>query len=243
MLSKIEIRALKEIWNYMCLDMKVSKSDVIIGHGCKDLDIPVRCAQLYQQGLASKIIFSGGLGKLTQDLFQKTEAETYQEIAIKNGVKEEDILLEKKSTNTGENIQFSLELIQKENLKADKIILVSKKMNERRNYNVAKKLISHKQLTITSPTRTIEDLIEKLNQEEEQERKNDIAVIVGDVQRVMIYPQFGWQIEDKITPEALEAYTILKNLGYNKFIYTKEQIQKLINQYGIIEGQHANYFN
>ena len=35
----------------------------------------------------------------------------------------------------------------------------------------------------------------------------------------------------------------LKNMGYTKYIFTKEQIQKLIDENGIIDGYKPNYFN
>ena len=100
-------KELKIIWDYMVLDEDFPKCDLIIGCGCQSLTIPITCANLYKQGYADKIIFAGGLGKITKYHFKKAEAEMYKEIAIQEGVPEEKIWIENKSTNTGDNFRFS----------------------------------------------------------------------------------------------------------------------------------------
>lgn len=74
-------------------------------------------SELYLNGYANKLIFSGGLGKITYKLWNETEAEKFAKIAIEKGVPSKDIYLEKESTNTGDNFRFSKRLI--ENLKLD----------------------------------------------------------------------------------------------------------------------------
>ena len=51
------IESLEIIWNYMVLNMKIEKSDLIIGCGCKDLEIPKKCSELLKQGY-DKYIFT-----------------------------------------------------------------------------------------------------------------------------------------------------------------------------------------
>ena len=48
------------LWDYMHLNQKVEPSDVIVGFGCYDEDIPKRCAELYREGYAPYVAFSGG---------------------------------------------------------------------------------------------------------------------------------------------------------------------------------------
>ena len=124
MINEEIIQPLKEIWNYMQLEMKIEKSDLIIGCGCLNLEIPIKCVQLLKDNYADNIIFSGGLGKLTSKTFQKTEAEIYKEIAIENGVDKNKIFIENKSTNTGDNFRLSLKIIEQNKIKSDKIIIV-----------------------------------------------------------------------------------------------------------------------
>ena len=236
------ISKLKVIWDYMDLDMPISKADVIIGCGCSDLLIPVKCAKLFKENYAPLIIFSGGLGKITDGLFNKTEAEIYKDIAIREGVPEDKILIENRSTNTGDNFKFSLKLLNDKKIKADKIIIVHHACVERRTLSSAKAVMKNKELTITTPDITFEEFINKL--ESDTEKINDkISVIVGDIQRIVIYPQFGWQIKNEISDEVIDAYNFLKNLGFNKFIISKEDIQNLIDKHGLVNNQKPNYFN
>ena len=65
---------LKIIWDYMRLDMEVGPGDCIVGFGCYNDDIALRCAQLYHDGFAPRVLFTGGLGRNTLGLWTQTEA-------------------------------------------------------------------------------------------------------------------------------------------------------------------------
>ena len=54
------------IWDYMHMNMELAKADCIVGFGCYNDDIPLRCAELYHQGWAPKVLFTGGLGRNTR---------------------------------------------------------------------------------------------------------------------------------------------------------------------------------
>lgn len=236
------IKALRELWNYMRLNQKVEKADLIIGCGCANLEIPVKCAQLFKAGYASKILFCGGLGKITKDKFDKSEAEIFSDIAIKEGINEGDILIETKSTNTGDNFRFALDVLSENNIVADLIIVVCGFLSERRNFASARAILKEKKIMVTSPDLSFEEFLEQLKKDEEW-AKERISVVVGDIQRMIIFPQFGWQIEDEVPVSVINSYNYLKKLGFTKYIYSREEIDNLINKYGIIEGYSKNYFN
>ena len=63
----------------MVIETPIEKSDLIIECACLNLKIPLRCSKLIKQGYADKVIFTGGLGKLTQNEFKKSEAEIFKE--------------------------------------------------------------------------------------------------------------------------------------------------------------------
>ncbi len=235
--EKLEI-----IWNYMKLQEPLEKCDIIIGCGCASLDIPVRCADLLKEGYGEKIIFAGGKGKITKDHFQKTESEIYKEIALKEGIKEKDILIENKSTNTGDNFKFALKVIENNNLKVDKILIVHKPMNERRTLATAQALIKDKQLFITSTDMSFEDYFAKLNSKSYEDIFKEISVIIGDIQRLIIYPQFGWLVKMEVPDKIKECYFTLKELGFTKYIIGEEEIKKLIIEHNVDKNKSC-YFN
>ncbi len=67
---------------------------------------------LYKNHYASKILMSGGTDK--ED--NKNEAETMKTIAMDDGIAEADILMEKESTSTYENLAFSQKILNKAGL-------------------------------------------------------------------------------------------------------------------------------
>lgn len=240
--NRVEIiKLLKILWNFMKLESDIQKCDLIIGCGCSDKNIPVRCAELLKEGYAPKILFAGGVGKLTKDEFNKSEAEIFKDIAVKEGVPEESIILETNSTNTGDNFRFSLEIIKEQKLDIKKIIIVHKPICERRTLSSALAIIKDKEIMITSPTITFEEFIQNL--EENKEKIIDkISVIVGDIQRLVVYPMVGFQLPVEVPNNVISAFEHLKKLGFDKYIIEKEKIDELIEKHGLVEGYEKIYF-
>ena len=56
-------------WNYMLMRHTVEPSDAILVLGNNDLRVAEHGADLYLHGLASRIAFSGNVGKLTKGRF------------------------------------------------------------------------------------------------------------------------------------------------------------------------------
>ena len=81
-----DIKEIQILWNYMKMNHKLKQSDCIIGLGTVDTNVANIASELYLKGYANKIIFSGGLGKITYKLWNETEAEKFAQIAIKKGV-------------------------------------------------------------------------------------------------------------------------------------------------------------
>ena len=87
--------------------------------------------ELYKAGLAPRLMFSGGRGNFTRD-WDETEADKFAAKAVEMGVPESDILVENESSNTGENIKFSHQILEQRNIVPDNVILVQKPFMERR---------------------------------------------------------------------------------------------------------------
>jgi uncharacterized SAM-binding protein YcdF (DUF218 family) len=211
MINQEAIAPAKILWNYHQLHHTLEQSDCILVLGSLDTRTAERGADIYLQGYAPIIVFSGGLGKLTKDMWAETEAELFANIALDRGVPREAIFIENKSTNTGENIQFTQQLLQEKNLDLDSFIVVQKPYMERRSYATFKKHWPDKKLLVTSPLLSFEEYptndisVEKL-----------INMMVGDLQRIKLYPEKGFQIYQEIPADVWDAYEKLVALGFDK---------------------------
>lgn len=202
----------KIIWDYMLMHHDLKKVDVIFALGSNDTRVAERAAELYALGYAPYVICAGGFGKRT--MFDKPEAEIFADILIKNGVPKDKIIIENKSTNTGENILFTQNLLKEKGFDFKSFILVQKPYMERRTYTTCKKQWPEIDIVVTSP----EVSFEEYHKEKDQDFKNRfIDVMVGDLQRIKEYPKLGFQIEQDIPDEVWDAYEKLVELGFTKY--------------------------
>ncbi len=203
----------KILWDYLHMNHRLEKSDCILALGSHDLRVAERAAELYLEGWAPLLILSGGLGNLTKEIWSEPEADQFAAIAVKKGVPAENILIENKSTNTGENILFTQNLLAQKEINPSSFIVVQKPYMERRSFATFKKHWPEKKLLIASPQIPFEKYA---NENIPIERV--INIMVGDLQRIKIYPQKGFQIYQEIPQQVWEAYEKLIDAGFNKHL-------------------------
>jgi uncharacterized SAM-binding protein YcdF (DUF218 family) len=213
MMSDKVILLAKKLWDYHHLNNTMVKSDCILALGSHDIRVADRAAELYLEGWAPVLIFSGGLGNVTKGIWTEAEADKFAAIAIKKGVPENAILIENKSTNTGENILFTQKLLEDKNLNPQNFIVVQKPYMERRSYATFKKHWPDKNILVTSPQINFDDYP---NAEIPIERV--INIMAGDLQRIKIYPEKGFQIPQEIPADVWDAFEQLVELGYDKHL-------------------------
>lgn len=205
------------IYDYHHMGMALSPADIIFCLGSLDTRVAERAAQLWLDGLAPLLVFSGNSGKLTHGVFGgKPEAEVFADIARNMGVPDESILVEPSATNTGENVLFTHELLADRGTLPQSLILVQKPYMERRTYATFKKQWpdTTATITVTSPVfKTFEEYPDDNNP-----RDLVIHVMVGDLMRIHEYPAKGYQIAQEIPQLVWEAMERLVAAGYNKHL-------------------------
>ena len=209
------MQPLQVIWDYLCLHQPPQKADVIVGFGNFNTDIAARAAQLYLQGYAPKILFTGGLGRNTEGLLPEPEAVRFARVAMECGVPEEDILLEDKSANTKENIDFTRELLEKGGIPHSHILGVHQPFMERRIKAAMGVYWPEQSFTVTCPQVTIPEYLARAKEQGISENAS-VSVIVGDFQRIELYAEKGYQLPQYIPPEAWDAFHTLVAMGYDK---------------------------
>jgi uncharacterized SAM-binding protein YcdF (DUF218 family) len=210
-----QIRPLVEkLWNYHQLHHAVAPADAILVLCSHDTRVAERGAELFLEGWAPLLIFSGGLGVITKHLWQEPEADQFAKIAIGLGVPADRVLIENKSTNTGENVQFTKQLLTDRGIDVGRFIVVQKPYMERRSYATFKKVWPEKDLIVTSPRVSLDDYLRHYTNES-LSVDDVISIMVGDLQRIRLYADKGFQIPQDIPDDVWRAYERLVEAGYD----------------------------
>ena len=208
------LEPLQIIWDYLCLHQVPREADVIVGFGNFNTNIARRVAELYHQGLAPKVLFTGGLGRNTEGLLAEPEAVRFAKVAMECGVPEADILIEDKSTNTKENIEFTRRLLEEKDIPHGRILGVHQPFMERRIKAAMGVYWPELEFSVTSPQVTIPEYLLDAKKQGVSENAS-ISVIVGDFQRMDLYAKKGYQLPQHIPEEAWEAFRRLVEMGYD----------------------------
>ncbi|KAJ6443184.1 cyclopropane-fatty-acyl-phospholipid synthase [Purpureocillium lavendulum] len=216
------------IFQYHQLGHEPQASDVIFCLCSLDLRVAERAAQLWLDGLAPWLVFSGASGKLTRGLFGGLpEAEAFAAVARRMGVPGERIVVEPRATNTGENVRFTHALLRERGIRADSLVLVQKPYMERRTWATFRRQwpgadaadsdssdADAVRICVTSPRfAAFADYPDA-----ENPRALVVNVMVGDLVRIRDYPARGFQVEQDIPPEVWAAMGRLVRAGYDEHL-------------------------
>ncbi|PON25856.1 hypothetical protein TGAM01_v205293 [Trichoderma gamsii] len=203
------------VYNYHRMNMPLHPADAIFCLCSLDTRIAAHAAQLYLDGLAPYLIYSGDSGALTKGLFSEPEAVVFAAIAREMGVPEDKIIVEPHARNTGENVRFTYDLLREKGLKFEKLVLVQKPYMERRTYATFRKQWPDETtvFTVSSPKLSFDDYPDASNT-----RELVTSIMVGDLIRIREYPTQGFQIEQEIPEEVWEAGQRLVRAGFDKHL-------------------------
>jgi uncharacterized SAM-binding protein YcdF (DUF218 family) len=208
-------RALAErLWDYHQLHHQLAPADVILVLCSHDTRVAERGAELLLDGYAPLLIFSGGQGAITRRLWNEAEADRFARVAVDMGVPPAAILVENRSSNTGENVTFTRRLLAERGLDPHTFILVQKPYMERRSYATFRRQWPEKAVMVTSPRVSFDEYLREYSNAALSPHEV-ISIMVGDLQRIQRYPQLGYQIPQDIPPEVWEAYEGLVKAGYD----------------------------
>lgn len=200
------------IWDFHLLHQPLKKVDCILVLGSNDIRVADYAAALYLAGWAPWLLFSGYKGHLTEQ-WTDSEAEIFARVARKKGIPESAIIRESLSQNTGENILYSKNLLAKLGHNFHSFLLVQKPYMERRAYLTFQQIWPEKEVVVTSPPLSLAEYPNGLIRQEDL-----IGIIVGDLQRLLIYPDKGFHLPVNIPAEVMQAYKQLIKFGYTNHL-------------------------
>jgi uncharacterized SAM-binding protein YcdF (DUF218 family) len=207
----------EKLWDYHRLNQRLERSDAVLVLCSYDRRVAERGAQLFLEGWAPLLIFSGGLGTITRGMWSEPEADQFARIAAEMGVPTDKIIVENRSTNTGENVVFTRRLLAERGVDPSSFILVQKPYMERRAYATFRMFWPEKPAVITSPQVSFDEYLRDYTNPE-LSADDVVNIMVGDLQRIRVYPPKGFQIYQEIPEEVWAAYRELVRLGYDRHL-------------------------
>jgi uncharacterized SAM-binding protein YcdF (DUF218 family) len=212
------IRVLVEkLWDYHHVNHTIAAADAIVVLCSHDTAVAERGAQLFLDGLAPVLVFSGGLGAITRHFWSEPEADQFAAIAVAMGVPADRILIENKSTNTGENVMFTRQLLLDRQIDPRTLILVQKPYMERRTFATFRKFWPEKEVMVTSPRVSLDEYLQKYSNQA-LSIDDVISIMVGDLHRIKVYPAKGFQIPQDIPADVWAAFEELVGAGYDRHL-------------------------
>ena len=127
------------------------------------------------------------------------------------------ILIENRSTNTGENVLFTRELLAAQRARSR----ARSSSSRSRTWSGAafatfSKVWPGKRIIVTSPRLSLDEYLARYSNES-LSADDVIGIMVGDLQRIREYPARGFQISQDIPDDVWEAYEELVRAGYDKY--------------------------
>jgi uncharacterized SAM-binding protein YcdF (DUF218 family) len=214
----VRVHALAEtLWQYHHMGHDLKPADAILVLCSHDTAVAERGAQLFLDGWAPRLVFSGGLGVITRHLWSEPEADQFAAIARRMGVPDHCVLIENASTNTGENVALTRRLLEARGLDLQTFIVVQKPYMERRAFATFQQVWPGKDLVVTSPQVAMDDYLAAYSNET-LTPADVISIMVGDLQRIAVYPARGFQVPQEIPDHVMDAFHQLVALGYDRHL-------------------------
>lgn len=208
------IKNAKTIYNYLNQPQSIENPEFILILGSSDLSVADFASRYIKNSDAEVVIISGGLGKDTQHLWNISEAQMFYEVLKKNDCcRQKQVYLEEKSSNTGENILFSRDLILKHQLKHGSGLIITKPYMTKRALNTAAKQWPEVSWGSTAEKISFEDYFERIDNKD-----SFLNILAGDLQRIKVYAEQGYQIKDRIPSEIWDSFIYLSKNGYDRFV-------------------------
>jgi uncharacterized SAM-binding protein YcdF (DUF218 family) len=212
------VRALVEtLWQYHRLGHQLAPADAILVLCSHDLAIAGYAAGLFREGWAPLLVCSGGLGSITKHLWSEPEADQFARIAAGIGVPGDRILVENRSTNTGQNVEFTRALLDQLGLHPQSFLLVLAPYMERRGYATFARVWPGPRVIVASPRVSFDEYAARFANPA-LSRDDLISIVAGDLQRIRSHAQKGFQIEQEIPADVWAAFEELVALGYDRYL-------------------------
>ncbi|MFC4562981.1 YdcF family protein [Nocardiopsis mangrovi] len=190
------------------------RHDLILALGSHDLRVADHAALLWRQGAAPLLLCSGCRGRRTggsdgHPRWERTEAAVFADIARAAGVPRSALVLEDRSTNTGENLDFSRALCDRDGLASGRILITAKPYMARRALATAKVRWTDPEWAFSGHACGYDGYPADASEAAEL-----VHFLVGDLQRLDVYAERGWAAPVAVPSGVRDAFDALVGWGF-----------------------------
>ncbi|MFF8691600.1 YdcF family protein [Streptomyces sp. NPDC015144] len=205
--------AAQRIWDYHHMRHEPRPCDAAIALGCNDLGVSTYAASLYESGLFPTLVFTGANSPATSNVFPRGEAVQFHEHARALGVPDHAMLLEPNAANTGQNITNSRDVLAASGIQPRSVLLITMPYMERRAFATCRRQWPEVDVVCASDPLSFDAYVKAMGDEEAV-----ISMMVGDVQRVLKYPELGFAISQYVPEDVHAAYESLVRDGFTEYL-------------------------
>lgn len=194
------------LWDFLCAGRQHAPCDLIVVCGSYDLRVCDYACELLGKGVAQHLLFTGNTGNWTRHLWEGTEAQLFAQRALTLGVRPEQFSLEPRATNFAENIAYARAMFPQ----VTRATFLTKPNSIRRVM-----------LTLPIQWPGLEAWVDAPAYSFPEQISNQVGILgvidemVGDIQRIMLYPQQGFQVEQPLPPAVEMAWEYLVKQGFD----------------------------
>jgi uncharacterized SAM-binding protein YcdF (DUF218 family) len=210
------LAAAERLWNFHVMPSALRRTDVIVVLGSYDLRVADHAAGLFRDGLSELVVTTGGYGNWTRGKFQRPEGEIFADALVSSGVPRERVIVEPKAANIRENIEFTRAVLAERTVGS--AIFVTKPQTQRRVFATVKAAWPEVDATVCAPNLTFPE-----QPTEGHNARDLINEMVGDLVRLKLYAERGWQIRQEIPPDVDEATRFLIEAGFTSHLPKPDQ--------------------
>jgi len=207
------------LWDYLRIGAPLEKREAIVVFGGHDLRVAEWAARLWLDGWASILVCSGGLGYYTSKIWHEPEAHKFRRIAVQMGVEKKAILVEDRSTNSGENVKYTRQLLEANGRTLRRAICVQKLYLERRVWATLRKQWADCDFVLSSPP----ILYDHYPQPDTIDFTKLVDEMVGQIDRVEKYAAMGFTESVDVPPEIVAAQRRLIELGFVRHLVPRRR--------------------
>lgn len=187
------------------------RADFVLAMGSQDLGVADTAARAFQEARAGWLVCSGGLGKDTAALFSQPEGELYAQRCLALGVPEDRLIVERDSTNSGENFRFTRAALEERGIFPKTGVIACKPYMAKRALAVGAFQWPEVQWSVF-PTKP--SLSEYTGQ---GDIRPVLELMAGDLQRLRVYAG-RFQAPVEVPEPVWAAYERLAGDGYDRYV-------------------------